>query len=389
MPTFATRKPTSIANSIASLLGSSPRLSALDMMSIDEKAANVGHRNALAEKAMLEVQQMREAERARGDPQRAVEYGAMTSGLDVPVAEQLYRAIQGMVAPNGGVTADEEGNPLPPATYAKPEGVRPEQERAFRSSIAATMANILGTGKTNADQLAHAGARLNETAARNEATTLDSAAAQNRLVAPYRATNREPFSNVDARGLVTNQESGSVQTARPDLYTAALDAVRALSQQRESSAAASQARADVGIPAAASAATTRAGVAAARLPAQVAADTARATHLQERAGTEETRRDLNAARVRNLDARTTEVIPAQVERSRALADAATQAAEDRRGKRQSSTDLVDQAATRSTFAREKANNPQLKNTRLGNWVAGKGFEVVNPQGGVVGYVKNK
>ena len=159
MPTFHTARPRGIANSVRALLSSSPNLSEAQLMALGEHQDRADRSTALAEKARLEVEQLRDAARMRADPQRANEYAGVVSGLpggDVP--RRLGGYVRGETIPPT-FPMDDEGNPMPAASYARPD-VTPEQEETFRSAIGSLIANQLATGSTNAEQLTGAGTNL-------------------------------------------------------------------------------------------------------------------------------------------------------------------------------------------------------------------------------------
>lgn len=159
MPTFYQRQPSSIMGSVRALVKSSPNLSAEDMLALDRRGAQEDRNSALAEKARLEVEQMREAQRMRDDPEVQNEFASATSGMTQPAGRQLRGWMGGKSIPPV-FERDDEGNEMPAAAFARPEEVTPSQEGAYRSSIGALILNQLATAKTNAEQLTQAGGNL-------------------------------------------------------------------------------------------------------------------------------------------------------------------------------------------------------------------------------------
>lgn len=256
MPLLSARKPRSISQSIAALLGSSADLNANDVATIDGKAANTAYHSALAQKAFEEVKRERESAQMRSDPEMQARYGSNVAGITEPQGSQLSKALRGVVAEQP-VANDDEGNALPPAPYQMPSDVNPAQVRTFQTAIASTLANLLATGKTNADQMTQAGGNLLTQGIRERIAAEPNPAVQNQLGAAIKPGYREPYSGgVNAQGITTNQETGAANVVSQPLLDASLKALDALASQRESSATAAEARA---LAAEARAALTRAG----------------------------------------------------------------------------------------------------------------------------------
>ncbi|TAK84364.1 MAG: hypothetical protein EPO20_14855 [Betaproteobacteria bacterium] len=144
----------SIRNLIA---GAGQTLNPLQEIQADQAAAETAQKLSLVEKARLEAEALRREQAAAEEaeriaPQRRTEFAAHSAGIDLPDATRLYKAISG-ARERPAIEYDDEGNLMPDVTFAKPESVAPGQERLFRSALAAAQANLLGTGKTNAEQL--------------------------------------------------------------------------------------------------------------------------------------------------------------------------------------------------------------------------------------------
>src|SRR5687767_14894548 len=113
MPYFRSRKPRTISDSLAMMLSSSPELTANDRSLLDQRAATSARNGALAEKALMELEAEREANRLRRDPNTTTAYAAHSAGLDLPMARTLRDSIEGR---DYNLTAlDDEGNAMPPA----------------------------------------------------------------------------------------------------------------------------------------------------------------------------------------------------------------------------------------------------------------------------------
>ncbi len=341
MPTFRQQRPRSITNSMRALLSSSPDPTAADYANIDHRVAQAAHQNALAEKVRLELEDAREADRLRRDPNAAAEYASVASGLDVPTGNRLAGAIRGLVE-QPATAVDDEGNPNAPSPYMRPESVSPEQERAFRANLASTMANRMATGKTNADQFTRGGGNLLVQAIRNEMTQPDiELPRENQLGHAAGIRSREPF-RTNAQGTVLNEETGELEEGG-QLAAAARAAVESLGNQREAAAGLSGERAtDL----------------SERRPARIELDEGRARAAREG---------------RPAPQRT----DAQEARDRAYAARATAAAEAA----QTENDTRAQARARASFR----GDAQMRGKKLGRWVRGQGFEVLDDTGKVIGY----
>lgn len=166
MPTFSGPRPSGIAQSFAAMLSGNSGLSAKDILDVETKLSGVernraatAHGNSLAEKVRQEAEIMREQQQQRTDPNAQIEYGARSSGMQLPDAQQLEQNFRGAqlqpLTPN-----DDEGNAMPPAAVQAPANVTPQQTSLYRAATAAMMANRMATGKTNANQLTQAGGNL-------------------------------------------------------------------------------------------------------------------------------------------------------------------------------------------------------------------------------------
>lgn len=341
MPTFSIQRPKGIAESMRTLMSSSAAPGPLDFLAVDRLVAGANREESLAEKARLEVEQAREQQRLQADPAYARRYATTVSGMPGEVAENFERYINGDVVDIHGPT--QGGGALAAAPAVRPE-VDPSIERAFRAALGSTMANRLATGKTNAQQMTAAGDNIFETATRSAMQAPNLPVPQaNQLGQSIRIPAREPFSNIDARGVVTNQETGDAVVANPEIFNRAQEAVRALTGQRNAAAGASGAAAGLS---------------------------------RERA---ESERTLRPARERNLTqgrppkART----EAQEARDRAYARRAEASA--------SKAEREEAQRAQQDVAARFRTDPEMRGLKRGRWIAGEGFEVLDKSGKVIGY----
>lgn len=335
MPEFRIQRPTSIADSLRALVTSSPALRASDQIAIDNHVSQVAQRSALTDKARMEVEALRTAEAFRTDPENALTYAAVQSGLTLPQARAARDWMMGV-----------EGATRPEISDA--------QERGLRSFLGTTFANRLATGRTNAEQMQQGAGRGLDNMLVARASEIVNAGEQAPLLAAAGRRPREPFGGVDARGMTMNQETGQATVADRGLYDAALKAVTSLATARGAAAANSAAgaerkRADIeaGVP----------GSVVDRNAAAAAASRASAGQKQAdmQAGGPEARAD--AARGRG------EAASARAETTRA------------------DNDMRRQGDARARFARD----PAMKGNKVGAWIPGKGYEVRNKDGKLIGH----
>lgn len=346
MPTFRTRQPGSLASGVRNLMSVNARsgLNDAEKIGIDRLAADAAHKDSLAEKVRLEVEQMRQADRLRNDPAAQTDYAANASG--VPGGEpatNLSKFIRGISEQFAGPGTDEAGAVVPARDLpvARPDVVTPEQERAFRAARGSLMANSMATGKTNADQLTQAGGNLLTGAIRNEMTAPGvDIGRENQLGHAINIRSREPF-KTNAQGTVLNEETGGLNEGS-DLASAVRAATEALTGQRT---------------AAGNLSNVRAGDITATQPSRIQ----RITNPVPRPAPQ---------RTPGQEARDTAYARAQAAR------AAGSEAENLR---------TQQSRARRDFQTELRTDPSLRGTRLGRWVEGQGYEVKDDRGTVVGY----
>ena len=337
MPELSIARPRSISEGIRSLLSSSPNLSAREIMDVEERASNAGYRDTLAAKAREEIAAAQAARAFRENPDNALEMAAVNSGLTVPTARRLRHWIN-----------TEEGE--------RPD-VPAEAERQFRSIITSAIANLIGTAPSNAQQVARAGNELHEQSIRRSIAATPDVALQNQLKAAITSGYREPYSGgVSSQGLAANQETGQATVASPTLHAAAVEALQALTGQREASGRAATMRANTGAAQAQGVAERRA--------AQTERDRANAS--------------LVPVRGRMLEA-LTDKASAQAGATRARAAAAEE-------KTSAERESKIQASIRSKFRAD----PAMKGYRLGAWDAqAQRYEVRDRSGALKGHFDDK
>lgn len=160
MPSFRTRPSGSLTDAVRRLVASSGQsgLSAMQEMQVDGAVADVTHKTALAEKVRQEVQASLRAEQRRTDPAAHAQFASHSAGINVDDGDRLMAHIRGTLEQPSQADiddADRIGGEARPFRTAAPV-IEPGQDRRFRSALAASAANLLATGTTNADQLTQA-----------------------------------------------------------------------------------------------------------------------------------------------------------------------------------------------------------------------------------------
>src|SRR5215471_12221322 len=233
MPTFRQSPPASISTSVASLLASSPNLSAQDVAHIGQAASAANYHDVLAERERFKLQEARAAAAAREDPARIAEVAGIGAGITDPRAQmQLYGSQRNMLAPQP-VKADEEGNPLPPAPYQRPEGVTPDQETIFNRAVQAIRGQALATAPSNIHQVTGAMGDLQKQSITDRiAAEMDPAKRLPLQQAAHPALL--PYGNMSPEGTVTSHATGATTMVDKDVHDAAVQ--RKLSQATASEA---------------------------------------------------------------------------------------------------------------------------------------------------------
>jgi hypothetical protein len=211
MPYFSTRPRSSLGSSIRRLFAGGAGIDPSQQIGIEQAAATTAHRLALMDKLRAETGQMEQAAAARVNPDLAAEYAGHAAGMDVPTATRMGQHLRGVMEQPS--TADVEdaamaGRDAAPYRVSAPD-VTPGQRRLFQSAIAATIANRLATGKTNADQFAKAGGNVQDNMLTEEAIAAKDLPTQNRIVAAASGKTYTPF-RTNAQGVTTDQGAGTV-----------------------------------------------------------------------------------------------------------------------------------------------------------------------------------
>lgn len=212
MPTFRTAPTSNLNASIRRLVASGGgKLNALGEMQADMAAARTQRDLNLADKARIEAEALRNAEVTRRDPASQTQYASDVAGLDTASGTRLYKNLRGVTEQPGPADIDDAnmaGKEAVPYVTSAPD-LQPGQRDRFQGALASTMANLLATGKTNAQQLTAAGGNLQKQRIRDEATRAPDVETGNRLIAAMEGKLRNP--NVLGRsGQVLNRETGEV-----------------------------------------------------------------------------------------------------------------------------------------------------------------------------------
>lgn len=240
MPLFRTARPNSLGASIQNLIGQGGGQGALSDLYAESMAAKVAHDWSAAEKLRAEAEAGRASLAARTNPAIAEQFATQAAGLDIPSGRRLGAHLRGdMEQPSGADIEDAGAAGVEARPYVTGAPVlEPGQRERFQNAIGATIANVLATGKTNAEQLAHAPRRIAEASAIAKAaaaadrgdvtkTNLYSAGVvQGKELTPFKT---------DARGIVTDEYTGALNEGGQ--YAAiARKAEQALERQRGAAA---------------------------------------------------------------------------------------------------------------------------------------------------------
>lgn len=214
MPLFRTQPSSNLYNSVARLVASGgARLSPLQEMQADMAAARTMRDRSLAEKARIEAEEMRATQLKRNDPNTVTQFASHAAGMDVPSGNRLMAHLQGALEePSPGDIDDMGGEVVPYPTGAP--NLEPGQRGKFQNALTAQMANVLATGKTNAQQLTAAAGNAQDLDLSDQAARAPDAATGNALVAAAKGILRNPH-QTNAQGVTTNRETGTVdETSR-------------------------------------------------------------------------------------------------------------------------------------------------------------------------------
>jgi len=212
MPTFRTAPTPGMHESIRRAVAASRRgISPLDEAAVDQYRAKQDQTMALSDKVRAEAEALRSAAADRSNPDLAAQYAGNVAGMTGPDTTRLAAHLRGTLEQPGPSDVDDAaamGAQAQPYPTAAPN-LAPGQARQFQSALAAMIANRLGTGKTNAEQLAHAGTRLDENALVNQAAGTQNVPEANAIIAAISRKVREPYAT-NAQGTVLNQETGAL-----------------------------------------------------------------------------------------------------------------------------------------------------------------------------------
>jgi len=200
---------TGLSKSLAALAAGQAGLSLSDEMKIDRMAMADARTLSLAEKARAEAEATRNREADMRDPDLNTESAAYAAGVTSPVARQFQRYTRAEKDPNPQGVTDPVDNVYGEVAVARPE-LQPEQGRALRAALRASILNRTATGDSNAAQVAAAAQTGLEDILSGEAAELEPTEA-NRLLAAAARKTREPFGQ-GGHGQVLNQETGDVSS---------------------------------------------------------------------------------------------------------------------------------------------------------------------------------
>lgn len=256
MPTFRTAPSADLTGSIKRLLASGGgNLTPLQEIQADTMAADTAHKSALATKVRQEVEAATQEQQIRADPARQTEFASHSAGINLDDGNRLMAHIRGALEQPGVADIEDAqlvGGTAQPFRTAAPV-IDQGQDRRFRSALAASTANLLGTGKTNADQLTQATGNV-QTQGITEAVQAaigrgdyQGASAMNQGAKP--GTQVKLFDNIGSTGATFAPATGTVNAdpARDPsnrLLPATIDAEKAQAEQRRAAAEASRAQAE-------------------------------------------------------------------------------------------------------------------------------------------------
>lgn len=212
-------------------------------IAIDQAAATTAHHLSLAQKVRLESEELRRAAADRVDPVLATEFASNSAGIDLPTGRRLEGHLRGDMEQPSPADIDDAaavGKEAEPFRMGAPN-VDAGQRRIFQSARAASIANRIATGKTNARQLAEAvgesqGNQLTEEALRAPTNTI-----ANKVIAAASGKPYMPF-QTNASGTVLDRGEG-VLDETPELAKRVRARIGAQAAQAAAAADASRARA--------------------------------------------------------------------------------------------------------------------------------------------------
>lgn len=207
MPLFRSQPSRNLMSSVQRLVASGGgKLTPLAEMQADMAAAKTARDMSLAEKARVEAEHARKIEQQRTDPATLTDFASNAAGMDTPSGTRLMAHLRGALEEPG--PSDYEDNPNVQPYPVQPPNLEPGQRGKFQNALTAAAANLLASGKTNANQLMQAAGGAQDLMLADEASRAPDAETGNRLVAAMTGKLRYP-SQTNAQGVVTNRETGT------------------------------------------------------------------------------------------------------------------------------------------------------------------------------------
>lgn len=238
MPTFSQSQPRSISTAVASLLSSSPNLSADDMIKLDTLATNANYRDALAEKARVEMEAKRAAMAFRANPANVQEAARLNAGVSPSIGEQVRQHVYGQTPVQGPVREGVDA-PLGMDAGPVPPGVTPSALDRYRSTISANLLAQLGEGNDNVQQITGAMGNLQSQGRRGRIEDTRNQLDRNSILQAEAPGSARYVTN--AQG-VTTAPAGTTEVTGPGLNKAITDRTIAQGALAEARAAAARAQ---------------------------------------------------------------------------------------------------------------------------------------------------
>jgi hypothetical protein len=182
----------------------------LDLIRADLAAAQTARNISLADKARIEADELRNAAAARADPALQTEFASHSAGLNLDTGSRLADHIRGvMEQPEAADVQDAEivGREAQPFRTGAPV-IEPQQRNRFQAALAAGLANRLGTGKTNAQQLTAGAGNVYEQDLRSQIVNAPDRPTANRIVSAISERPDLPFSQ--RGGIVLDEGTGTL-----------------------------------------------------------------------------------------------------------------------------------------------------------------------------------
>lgn len=213
MPYFSSTPSSGLAASLRRAVGGlgGGALDPLQAIQIDRLAADTAHKLTLSEKLRVESENLRRAGADRQSPELASEYASNAAGIDIPTGTRLSNHLRGVLEQPSAADIDDSaavGREAEPFRTGAPN-IEPGKRRLYQSAIAATIANRLATGKTNAQQLTAAGGNVQGDQLTEEAIQAPTNTIANRIIAAASGKTYAPF-RTNAQGTVIDEGTGNL-----------------------------------------------------------------------------------------------------------------------------------------------------------------------------------